>query len=154
MDETAPVPQENSQSLWSDIKESIRGSHRNYTTGPIGRSILLLAIPMVLEMIMESVFAVVDIYWVSHLEGDIAMLGGVQLHPDGAPEHDDAAVEGEVDGYDHGVVAGHHGEASEPLRRHESHALVAVEDLRGHRVLWSVARRLLPCPCSCRREGW
>ena len=72
MDETAPVPQEDSQSLWSAIKESIRGSHRNYTTGPIGRSILLLAIPMVLEMLMESVFAVVDIYWVSHLEGDIA----------------------------------------------------------------------------------
>ena len=72
MDETAPVSQEDSQSLWSDIKESIRGSHRNYTTGPIGRSILLLAIPMVLEMIMESVFAVVDIYWVSHLEGDLA----------------------------------------------------------------------------------
>ena len=67
MDETAPVPQEDSQSLWSAIKESIRGSHRNYTTGPIGRSILLLAIPMVLEMLMESVFAVVDIYWVSHL---------------------------------------------------------------------------------------
>lgn len=72
MDETATIPQERSQSLWSDIKESIRGSHRDYTTGPIGRAILLLAIPMVLEMIMESVFAVVDIYWVSHLEGDIA----------------------------------------------------------------------------------
>jgi putative MATE family efflux protein len=72
MDETAPLPQEDSQSLWSAIKESIRGSHRNYTTGPIGRAILLLAIPMVLEMLMESIFAVVDIYWVSHLGGDIA----------------------------------------------------------------------------------
>jgi len=72
MDETAPVSHEDSQSLWSAIKESIRGSHRNYTTGPIGRAILLLAIPMVLEMLMESVFAVVDIYWVSHLGGDVA----------------------------------------------------------------------------------
>jgi putative MATE family efflux protein len=72
MDETAPVSHEDSQSLWSAVKESIRGSHRNYTTGPIGRSILLLAIPMVLEMFMESVFAVVDIYWVSHLGGDVA----------------------------------------------------------------------------------
>ena len=67
MEETVSVPQEYSQSLWSAVKESIRGSHRNYTTGPIGRAILLLAIPMVLEMVMESVFAVVDIYWVSHL---------------------------------------------------------------------------------------
>src|ERR1043165_698654 len=67
MSDTVAVPQEDSQSLWSAVKESIRGSHRNYTTGPIGRAILLLAIPMVLEMVMESVFAVVDIYWVSHL---------------------------------------------------------------------------------------
>ncbi|HXS02365.1 MAG TPA: MATE family efflux transporter [Pyrinomonadaceae bacterium] len=67
MEETATIPQEDSQGLWSAVKESIRGSHRNYTTGPIGRSILLLAIPMVLEMVMESVFAVVDIFWVSHL---------------------------------------------------------------------------------------
>src|ERR1041384_7912271 len=72
MEETATLPQEDSQSLWSSVKESLRGSHRNYTTGPIGRAILLLAIPMVLEMLMESVFAVVDIYWVSHLGGDVA----------------------------------------------------------------------------------
>ena len=70
MEDAGVVPQD-SQSLWADIKESIRGSHRNYTTGPIGRAILLLAIPMVLEMLMESVFAVVDIYWVSHLDDSI-----------------------------------------------------------------------------------
>src|SRR5919106_4235308 len=67
MEDASTSLKEEPQSLWADIKESIRGSHRNYTTGPIGRAILLLAIPMVLEMIMESVFAVVDIYWVSHL---------------------------------------------------------------------------------------
>ena len=53
---TAAQPEE---SLWSAVKESLRGSHRNYTTGPIGRAILLLAIPMVLEMVMESVFVMV-----------------------------------------------------------------------------------------------
>jgi len=54
-------------SLWSAIREALRGSHRDYTVGPIGRSIILLAIPMVLEMCMESIFAVVDIKWVSYL---------------------------------------------------------------------------------------
>src|SRR5438132_9348116 len=54
-------------SFWGAIREALRGSHRDYTTGPIGRSIILLAIPMVLEMCMESVFAVVDIKWVSYL---------------------------------------------------------------------------------------
>ena len=79
MEETVSVPQEDSQSLWSAVKESIRGSHRNYTTGPIGRAILLLAIPMVLEMIMESVFAVVDIYWVSHLSNKTDTVATVGL---------------------------------------------------------------------------
>ena len=58
------------QSLWSAIRESLRGSHRDYTSGPIGRSIIMLAIPMVLEMCMESIFAVVDIFWVSKLGVD------------------------------------------------------------------------------------
>ena len=58
------------QSFWSAIREALRGSHRDYTVGPIGRSIVLLAIPMVLEMCMESIFAVVDIKWVSYLGPD------------------------------------------------------------------------------------
>ena len=58
------------ESFWSAIREALRGSHRDYTVGPIGRSIILLAIPMVLEMCMESIFAVVDIKWVSYLGPD------------------------------------------------------------------------------------
>jgi putative MATE family efflux protein len=48
----------------------LRGSHRDYTSGPIGRAIIMLAIPMVLEMGMESVFVVVDLKWVSYLGSD------------------------------------------------------------------------------------
>jgi len=66
----SPTAADQPQSLWSAIRESLRGSHRDYTSGPIGRSIIMLAIPMVLEMCMESIFAVVDIYWVSKLGVD------------------------------------------------------------------------------------
>jgi putative MATE family efflux protein len=63
-------------SLWQSVKEALRGSHQDYTTGSLNRSILLLAIPMVLEMVLESLFAVVDVFWVSHLGADaIATVG-------------------------------------------------------------------------------
>jgi putative MATE family efflux protein len=65
-----------SSSLWQSIKEALRGSHQDYTTGSLNRSILLLAIPMVLEMVLESLFAVVDVFWVSRLGADaIATVG-------------------------------------------------------------------------------
>jgi len=62
--------------LWQSVKEALRGSHQDYTTGSLNRSILLLAIPMVLEMVLESLFAVVDVFWVSRLGADaVATVG-------------------------------------------------------------------------------
>lgn len=55
-------------SFFSIIKQSLNGVEVDYTTGSIRRSVVLLAIPMMLEMMMESVFALVDLYFVGHLE--------------------------------------------------------------------------------------
>jgi putative MATE family efflux protein len=54
-------------SLWASVREALRGSHQDYTAGNLNRAILLLAIPMVLEMVLESLFAVVDVFWVGRL---------------------------------------------------------------------------------------
>ena len=64
----APPPQAKAPpGFWRSVGEALRGSEADYTTGPIGRAILLLSVPMVLEMSLESVFAVVDIFFVSRL---------------------------------------------------------------------------------------
>lgn len=62
--------------FWATVREALGGSHQNFTEGPIGRSIFLLAVPMVLETLMESVFAVCDVFYVGHLGPDaIATVG-------------------------------------------------------------------------------
>ena len=70
LSQTNRLPPEPDEGFWRALREALRGSHKDYTTGPIGRSVILLAIPMVLEMCMESIFAVVDIKWVSYLGPD------------------------------------------------------------------------------------
>jgi len=64
-------------SLWRDVREALAGGHHDYTQERLSRAIFLLAIPMVLEMVMESIFAVVDIFWVSHLGADAVAVVGI-----------------------------------------------------------------------------
>src|SRR5436305_4851027 len=73
-------PAEFQPALWTTIREALAGSHAGaYTDGPIGRAILLLAIPMVLELVLESVFAVVDVFFVSRLGPDsVATVGATE----------------------------------------------------------------------------
>src|SRR5499427_5063383 len=64
------------RSLWSSLLEAVRGSHQDYTEGSLNRAILLLAVPMVLEMVLESLFAVVDVAFVGRLGADaVATVG-------------------------------------------------------------------------------
>ncbi len=58
---------EKQHTLWASLVEAVRGSHQDYTAGSLNRAILLLAVPMVLEMVLESLFGVVDVFWVGRL---------------------------------------------------------------------------------------
>ncbi|MGH8079912.1 MAG: MATE family efflux transporter [Lysobacter sp.] len=59
---SAPQP-----SLWSELRDAVRGTDADYTKIPLRRAVFLLAVPMVLELVLESTFAVVDIFFVAKL---------------------------------------------------------------------------------------
>ena len=62
---------------WTVVRDAVRGTHHDYTSGPIARAVVLLAIPMILEMMMESVFAVCDVFFVSRLGPDATATVGL-----------------------------------------------------------------------------
>jgi putative MATE family efflux protein len=70
MSESSTSIQVCTPSIWSSLREAVMGSSQNFTEGSISRAIVLLAVPMVLEMCMESLFGVVDVFWVSRLGAD------------------------------------------------------------------------------------
>src|SRR5689334_19453555 len=62
--------------MWQTLREALRGTRIDYTTAPVGRAVIMLAVPMVVEMAMESIFAVADVFWVAHLGADaVATVG-------------------------------------------------------------------------------
>jgi len=67
MDAATTVPNLSQPNMWSAIREALRGSHQDFTSGDLNRAILLLAIPMVLEMVLESLFAIVDVFFVGRI---------------------------------------------------------------------------------------
>ena len=56
--------------IWRDLHDALVGSHQDFTEGPISRAIFLLAVPMILEMAMESLFGIVDVFFVARLGTD------------------------------------------------------------------------------------
>ena len=62
---------------WATLREAVRGSQQDFTEGSIGRAIFLLSVPMVLEMTMESLFGIVNVYWVAHLGRNQAAAVGI-----------------------------------------------------------------------------
>jgi len=62
-----PTHSQNKPSIWTELKNAIQGTEADYTTIGLRRAIFLLAVPMILELVMESTFAVVDIFFVGKL---------------------------------------------------------------------------------------
>ena len=73
----AKTSKERLRGLYKDLRDAIRGTQYDFTEGSLGRAIFLLSVPMVLEMVMESLFAVTDIFFVARLGADAVATVGI-----------------------------------------------------------------------------
>ncbi|MEZ5385204.1 MAG: MATE family efflux transporter [Prosthecobacter sp.] len=73
-DDTSAPP---ADTFWRSVRQSLRGEEHDYTALPLNRAVILLAVPMVLEMVMESLFAVADVFWVSKLGKEAVAVVGI-----------------------------------------------------------------------------
>src|SRR4029434_2148013 len=64
-------------SFWRIVAQALRGEHHDYTSERLNRAVILLAVPMVLEMVMESLFAIADVFWVSRLGKEAVAVVGI-----------------------------------------------------------------------------
>ena len=67
----------NQNGIWQAVRASLRGTQEDYTSGSLTRAITLLAIPMMLELLMESTFTLVDTYFVGKLGADAVATTGL-----------------------------------------------------------------------------
>ena len=73
---SAPGAAYRAAEAWRVLRDAVRGAPMDLTAAPIGKALATLAVPMIIEMIMESIFAVVDVFWVAHLgAGAVAAVG-------------------------------------------------------------------------------
>ena len=75
MSDSSSTIQVRTPGVWSSLREAVMGTSQDFTEGSMARAIILLAVPMVLEMSMESLFGVVDVFWVSRLGADAVFPG-------------------------------------------------------------------------------
>lgn len=63
-------------SLWAEVRGGLAGRSRDHTTGSLGRAVIVLSVPMMLEMVMQSVFGIVDVLFVGRLGAEaVAAVG-------------------------------------------------------------------------------
>jgi putative MATE family efflux protein len=62
-----PAADEQRSNWFGLLKDAVRGVETDLTAAPLNRALVMLAVPMILEMVMESIFAMVDVFWVAHL---------------------------------------------------------------------------------------